>query len=48
MDGNMHGNDMQMTLCIVKWGVVSSVYGYFEEETGWRCRYAQSSTDWVL
>ncbi len=30
----MHGNDMQMRLCIVKLGVVSSIYGYFGEETG--------------
>ncbi len=27
MDGNMHGNDMQMRLCIVKLGVVSTIYG---------------------
>ncbi len=26
----MHGNDMQMRLCIVKLGVVSSIYGDFE------------------
>ncbi len=44
----MHGNDMQMRLCIVKLGVVSSIYGYFGEETGWRCMYAQSSPDWDL
>ncbi len=25
VDGNMHGNDMQMRLCIVKLGVVSSI-----------------------
>ncbi len=30
----MHGNDMQMRLCIVKLGVVSCIYGYFGEETG--------------
>ncbi len=33
----MHGNDMQMRLCLVKLGVVSSIYGYFWEESGWRC-----------
>ncbi len=37
-----------MRLCIVKLGVVSSIYGYFGEETGWRCMYAQSSPIWVL
>ncbi len=25
----MHGNDMQMRLCIIKLGVVSSIYGDF-------------------
>ncbi len=44
----MHGNDMQMRLCIVKLAVVSSIYGYFWEKTGWRCTYAQSSSDWDL
>ncbi len=44
----MHGNDMQMRLCIVKLGVVSSIYGYFGEESGWRWTYAQSSPDWDL
>lgn len=43
----MQGNDMQMTLHIVKLGVVSSIYGYFAEETGWRCMYAQTSANWV-
>ncbi len=42
----MHGNDMPMWLCIVKLDVVSSTYGDFWEETGWRCTYAQSSPDW--
>ncbi len=45
VDGNMHGNDMQMRLCIVKLGVVSSIYGDLCEESGWRCMYAQSSTN---
>ncbi len=31
--GAMHGNDMQMRLCIIKLGVVSSVYGDFWEES---------------
>ncbi len=44
----MHGNDMQMRLCIVKLGVVSSIYGDFGEESGWRSTYAQSSPDWDL
>lgn len=48
MDGNMHGNDMQMTLCILKLDIVSSIYGSFGEETGWRFMNAQSSADWVL
>ncbi len=30
----MHGNDMQMRLCIVKLVVVSSIYGDFGEESG--------------
>ncbi len=34
--GNMHGNNMQMRLCAVKLGVVSSIYGDFWEESGWR------------
>ncbi len=38
----MHGNDMQMRLCIVKRGIVSSIYGVFREESWWRCTYAQS------
>ncbi len=42
-DGNVHGNDMQMRLCIVKLGVVSSIYGDFVEESRWRCTCAQSS-----
>ncbi len=29
----MHRNYMQMSLCIVKLGVVSSIYGDFGEET---------------
>ncbi len=44
----MHGNEMQMRLCIVKLGIVSSIYGDFWEESGWRCAYAQSSPDWDL
>ncbi len=48
MEGNMHGNDMQMRLCIIKLGVVSSIYGDFWEESGWRCTYTQSSPDWDL
>ncbi len=36
----MHGNDRQMRLCIVKPGVVSSIYGDFCEESGGRCTYA--------
>ncbi len=43
----MHGNDIQMMLCIVKLGVVSSMYGDFWEESGWRCTYAQSSPDFL-
>ncbi len=43
----MHGN-MQMRLCIVKLGVVCSIHGDFLEETGSRCKYAQSSPNWVL
>jgi len=39
MDVNMHGNNMQMTLCIVKLH-----NGYFGEKTG----HAQSSADRVL
>ncbi len=31
----MHGNDMQMRLCIVKLGIVSSIYD-FGKESGWR------------
>ncbi len=34
----MHGNDMQMMLCTVKLGVLSSICGDFWEETGWRGR----------
>ncbi len=45
---NMHGNDMQMRLCRVKLGVVSSIYGDFWDESGWRCTYTQSSPDWDL
>uniref|UniRef100_A0A8C1NC88 C-type lectin domain-containing protein n=1 Tax=Cyprinus carpio TaxID=7962 RepID=A0A8C1NC88_CYPCA len=30
---------MQMRLCIVKQGVVSSIYGDFGEESGWRSLY---------
>ncbi len=41
-------NDMQMRLCIIKLGVVSSIYGDFCEESGWRCTYTQSSPDWDL
>ncbi len=44
----MHGKDMQMRLCIVKLGVVSSILGDFREESGWRCTYTQSSPDWDL
>ncbi len=32
MDGNLHGNDMQMRLCIAKLGVVSSIYANFWDE----------------
>ncbi len=39
---------LQMRLCIVKLGVVSSIYGDFWEESWWRCTYAQSSPDWDL
>ncbi len=45
MDGNMHGNDMQIRSCIVKLGVVNSIYGDFWEESGWRFTYTQSSPD---
>ncbi len=45
MDGKIHGNVMQMRLCIVKLGVVSSIYGDLWEESGRRCTYAQSSPD---
>ncbi len=48
VDGNMHGNYMQMRLCIVKLGIASSIYGDFGEAMGWRCTYAQSSPDWDL
>ncbi len=44
----MHGNDMQMRLFIVKLGIVSSIYGDFLEETGWRRKYTQSSPYWEL
>ncbi len=44
----MHGSDMRMRLCIVKLGVVSSIYGDFGEESGCRCTYTQSSPDWDL
>ncbi len=40
--------EMQMRFCIIKLGVVSSIYGYFGEETGLRCTYVQSLPDWVL
>jgi len=29
MDGNIYGNDMQMSICIEKQGHVSSIYGNF-------------------
>jgi len=48
VDGNMHGNDMQIRLCIVKLGIVSSTYGDFCESSGWRCTCAQSSPNWDL
>ncbi len=44
----MHGNDMQMRLCVVKLGVVSSIFGDFGEESGWRCTNAQSAPNWDL
>ncbi len=34
LDGNKHENDIQMRLCIVKLGVVSSMYGDFGAESG--------------
>ncbi len=37
VDGNMHGNYMQIRLCIVKLGIESAIYGDFWEESGWRC-----------
>ncbi len=45
MDGNIHRNEMQMRLCIVKLGVVSSIYSDFWEESGWRCTYALGVCD---
>ncbi len=44
----MHGNDMQMRLCIVKLGVVSSIYGDCWKESGWRYTYAHFPPDWDL
>ncbi len=35
-------------LFIVKLGIVSSIYGDFGEESGWRCTYAHFSPDWDL
>ncbi len=40
MDGNMNVNDMQMRSCIVKLGIVSSLYGDFWENI---CEYKKSS-----
>jgi len=48
VDEYAYANYMQMRICIVKLGVVSSIYGYFGEETEWRHMYSQSSADWVL
>ncbi len=41
VDGICMEMNMQMRLCIVKLGVVSSIYGDFGEESGWRSTYAQ-------
>lgn len=37
-----HGNDIQMTLCIVKLSVISSIYGYIGEGLRYTCRCAHS------